>query len=471
MKFGHKRMGMMRNRTEGGTQPVKFRSARDDAGLSDPRIGQLIQGRYRLSSRLAAGSTGRVYRAHDIRDLTEVTVKLLPGRFDADDRLIASIRAELSLTRTLASTKPALAAVYDLQRLEDGGALVVMEPLDGTSLADVIREEAPLPVDRALHLALQIAEALETAHNAAFVHGALEAEHVLIDSRGAVKVTGFEVARLEARRGPRSSKITGRSLFSAISKQPAEEADCRGLGRILHDLLASVERPHVRVDGAEPRRKLGRHVPPTVRRLVVEMVAESPRRSGRDMSGLANLLWMVRDRVSGGPVARAWRRWRRIGAFGAAVAAAAVITALGIWIMQPPFPSSRPVAAPPEATATPPPPEATAMPPTPPAATSSAAPSPAVRLPEPLVEPQRAPPPSTVEAPAARPARTQPRVTVGSPRIPEPSALLPAPPAASVAAQPAPPAGESAAPRREPQEPDPSAVIDWLVNEYRSQRH
>ena len=167
----------MRNRTEGGTHPVKLPAARDDAGLSDPLIGQLIQDRYRLSSRLAAGSTG-VYWAHDVRDLTEVTVKLLPARFDADDRLIASIRAKLSVTRTLALTKPALAAAYDLQRLEGGGALVVMEPLDGTSLADVIREEAPLLVDRALHLALQIAEALETAHNAGFVHGALEAEHV-----------------------------------------------------------------------------------------------------------------------------------------------------------------------------------------------------------------------------------------------------------------------------------------------------
>jgi eukaryotic-like serine/threonine-protein kinase len=450
----------MRNRTEGGTHPVKLSAARDDAGLSDPLIGQLIEGRYRLSSRLAAGSTGRVYWAHDDRDLTEVTVKLLPTRFDADDRLIASIRAKLSVTRTLASTKPALAAVYDLQRLEGGGALVVMEPLDGTSLADVIREEAPLPVDRALHLALQIAEALETAHNAGFVHGALEAEHVLIDSQDAVKVTGFEVARLEAaRRGPRSSEMTRRLLLAALPEQPAEEADCRGLGRILHDLLASVERPDVRVEGAEPRRKFGRHVPPTVRRLVVEVVAGRPE---RDMSGLANLLWMTLARVSGGPVSRAWRRWRGVGAFGAGVVAVAVITALGIRMMQPSSPSSRPAAAPPEVTATRP---------TPPPATSSAAPSPAARPPEPLVEPRLAPPPSTVDAPAARPAPTRPRVTVSSPRIPEPSALLPGPRATSVVAQPAPPAEESAAPRQEPQEPDPSAVIDWLLNEYRSQRH
>src|SRR5215813_1376247 len=124
----------MRNRTEGGTQPVKPPAPRDDAGMSDPLIGQVIQGRFRLSSRLAVGSTGQMYRAQDIRDRTEVTVKLMHGRFDADDGRIARIRGELVFTRTLDSTKPALAAVYDLQRLEDGGALVVMEPLDGTSL-------------------------------------------------------------------------------------------------------------------------------------------------------------------------------------------------------------------------------------------------------------------------------------------------------------------------------------------------
>jgi serine/threonine protein kinase len=451
----------VRKRTAGGTPPVKLPAAPDDAGLSDSLIGQLVQDRYRLSSRLAAGSTGRVYRAHDIRDHTDVTVKLVPGRFDADDRLIAGIRADLLFTRTLASSKPVLAAVYDIQRLEDGGALVVMEPMDGTSLADVVREQAPLPVDRALRVALQIAEALEAAHNAVLIHGALEAEHVLIDRQDGVKVIGFEVARLgTARRGPRSSG-PGDSLLSPLSRRRAEEADCCGLGRILHDLLASPESPDVRVEGTEPRRRLGRHVPPTIRRLVKEMAAEKLRRSERDMSGLANLLRMALDRVSDGPVARPRHQWRRTGAFGATVVAAVLLTALGIWMMQPPSPSSRPADAPPEVTATRP---------TPPAATSGAAPSPAVPPPEPVVEPRPVPPPSTVEAPAVRPARTPPRVTVSTPRIPEPPPHPPAPPAASAVGQPAPPAAENAAPRREPQEPDPSAVIDWLLNEYRGQR-
>ena len=96
----------------------------------------------------------------------------------------------------LARIRPNVAIVHDCGRDADGRAFLALESLDGRSLADVISQEGALPVERALRLAFEIADGLLAAHNLVLIHGALDAEHVLVGSEDTVKLTGFEVARL-----------------------------------------------------------------------------------------------------------------------------------------------------------------------------------------------------------------------------------------------------------------------------------
>src|SRR4030095_1987233 len=159
-------------------------------------IGEAIQPRYQVSRRLAAGPSGDLYMAHDGESGAEVTIKLLPAGIALGDDWGRTVRHELPVTRAIARSRPNVAIVHDCDRAADGRAFIVLEPLDGRSLADLIRQEGALPVERALRLAFEIADGLQAAHNLVLIHGALDAEHVLVGAEDTVKLTGFEVARL-----------------------------------------------------------------------------------------------------------------------------------------------------------------------------------------------------------------------------------------------------------------------------------
>ena len=230
-------------------------SVRADA-TQDPWIGRAIKARYQVSRQLAAGPSGNLYIAHDGETGAEVTLKLLPAGIELDDEIVSRLRAELSVTRAVARIRPNVAIVHDCDRTADGRDFLVLEPLDGRSLADVIGQEGALPVERALRLAFEIADGLQAAHNLVFVHGALDAEHVLIGAEDTVKLTGFEVARLGGA-GPKAGGLT-------------EQADIQALGLLLMHMLTGAVPPRSEGSGAHPERTLGREVPAAVRELVMQ---------------------------------------------------------------------------------------------------------------------------------------------------------------------------------------------------------
>ncbi|HET6367851.1 MAG TPA: protein kinase, partial [Pseudomonadales bacterium] len=167
------------------SKPVAFAGAdpgspiRTDA-QRDPWIGQAIKARYKVSRRLAAGPSGNLYIAQDAETGAAVTIKLLPIGIELDDDRVRRLRDELSVTRAVARIRPSVAIVHDCDRTASDRAFLVLEPLAGQSLADVIDQGGALPVERALRLAFEIADGLQAAHNLALVHGALDAEDVLV---------------------------------------------------------------------------------------------------------------------------------------------------------------------------------------------------------------------------------------------------------------------------------------------------
>jgi serine/threonine-protein kinase len=150
-----------------------------------PQLGQQF-GSYQILQPLGAGGMGEVYRAHDSRLGRDVAIKTLPREFARDPERLARLRRE---ARALASLNhPNIGAIYDLEEA-DGVNCLVLELVEGETL------RGPLPVEKALDYARQIAEALEAAHRKGIVHRDLKPANVKVTPEGRVKVLDFGLAK------------------------------------------------------------------------------------------------------------------------------------------------------------------------------------------------------------------------------------------------------------------------------------
>jgi Tol biopolymer transport system component len=146
---------------------------------------------FRITSQLGAGGMGEVYRAEDSALGREVAIKVLPAAFTADAERLARFERE---ARTLASlSHPNIAAIHEVGR-ENGTHFLVMELARGETLADRIAR-GPMALEEALPVALQVAEALEAAHERGIVHRDLKPANVMVDPEGRVKVLDFGLAK------------------------------------------------------------------------------------------------------------------------------------------------------------------------------------------------------------------------------------------------------------------------------------
>jgi serine/threonine-protein kinase len=148
-------------------------------------------GHYQIVSALGKGGMGEVWRARDTTLGREVAIKTLPDEFAQDvDRLVRFERE----ARLLASLNhPNIAGIHGLE--EHGGTrFLVLELVEGDTLADRI-QQGPIPVEEALKLALQIAEALEAAHERGVIHRDLKPGNIKVTDEGQVKVLDFGLAK------------------------------------------------------------------------------------------------------------------------------------------------------------------------------------------------------------------------------------------------------------------------------------
>ncbi len=150
-----------------------------------------LLGQYRIEAKLGAGGMGEVYRARDTRLKRDVAVKVLPLTFASDIDRRARFRREAELLATL--NHPHIAAVYGLEEVGDLTALV-LELVEGPTLADRLTEGS-VPVEEALPIARQIAEALEAAHEKSIIHRDLKPANIKVRPDGMVKVLDFGLAK------------------------------------------------------------------------------------------------------------------------------------------------------------------------------------------------------------------------------------------------------------------------------------
>jgi Tol biopolymer transport system component len=148
-------------------------------------------GPYEIVSALGAGGMGEVYRARDARLDRDVAIKILPEAFAADAERVARFQREAKVLASL--NHPNIAIIYGLEQAEGAHALV-MELVEGEDLAQRIARGA-IPIDEALPIAKQIAEALEAAHEQGIMHRDLKPANIKVRPDGTVKVLDFGLAK------------------------------------------------------------------------------------------------------------------------------------------------------------------------------------------------------------------------------------------------------------------------------------
>ena len=163
------------------------------------RIGQEL-GPYVISAQIGEGGMGEVYRARDTKLGRDVAIKVLPEAFAADADRVARFQRE---ARTLASLDhPNIAIIHGLEQTGDVHALV-MELVSGDDLSQRLVRGA-IPIDEALPIAKQIAEALEAAHERGIIHRDLKPANIKVRADGVVKVLDFGLAKVMEPFGARS---------------------------------------------------------------------------------------------------------------------------------------------------------------------------------------------------------------------------------------------------------------------------
>ena len=148
-------------------------------------------GHYQVSALIGEGGMGQVWQATDTQLNRQVALKILPDAFAADPDRLARFTREAQILASL--NHPNIAAIHGIEE-DDGTRALVLELVEGPTLADRIAK-GPIPLDEALTIAKQIAEALEAAHEAGVIHRDLKPANIKVREDGTVKVLDFGLAK------------------------------------------------------------------------------------------------------------------------------------------------------------------------------------------------------------------------------------------------------------------------------------
>ena len=275
-------------------------------------------GPYEIVAPIGVGGMGEVYKARDMRLERLVAIKVLPAsdperqqRFAREAKAIGGLK------------HPHICTLYDLGH-QNGSDFLVMEYLEGQTLANCLRK-SPLPFDRALHHAIQIASALETAHRSGIVHRDLKPGNIMLTS-GGVKLLDFRLAKLLVQAGPGNSDetvtvtapltaeatILGTLQYMSPEQLQGKEVDGRAdlwaFGCVLYEMLSNQRAfdgtMQASVIGAilhappEPLPDLQPPISPALARVISRCLAKDPESRWQTATDLgAELRWVAQERA------------------------------------------------------------------------------------------------------------------------------------------------------------------------------
>jgi serine/threonine-protein kinase len=278
----------------------------------DAYIGTVVAGDVEILSIAGRGAMGRVYRGHQRVTDRDVAVKILHRELSTNPQLVSRFHREAKIASRL--SHPHVVEVFTAGQLPDGSLYIVMEYLDGQSLAEAVESAGgALDVERALPIALQISDAVGEGHTRGIVHRDLKPENVMLVRRGDVpdwvKVLDFGIARVSL--GEQSMETQTGLIFGTaryISPEGAQGStvgppgDVYSLATMTYHMLAG----RTPFDAAQPVGLLIKHiheappelrsmpraagVPDAIARVVMENLATEPEKRAPTARAFGNAL-------------------------------------------------------------------------------------------------------------------------------------------------------------------------------------
>jgi eukaryotic-like serine/threonine-protein kinase len=207
-----------------------------DTTLSDPLVGRVLDGRYRVEARLARGGMATVYEAVDLRLERTVALKVMHPALADDEQFVARFIREARSAARLSHAN--IVAVYD-QGADDGTVYLAMEYVQGRTLRDLLRRRGYLDPRTALIVFESVVAALAAAHRAGLVHRDIKPENVLLADDGRVKVADFGLARaISSASSVTAGAGTGGVLIGTVAYLAPEQVE-RGIAGPRSDVYAA----------------------------------------------------------------------------------------------------------------------------------------------------------------------------------------------------------------------------------------
>src|SRR5688500_1256232 len=314
-------------------------------------------GAYEIVALIGAGGMGEVYRARDPRLQRDVALKILPEHLTSDAERLARFQREAQVLASLAHANIAhIFAIEDAPAAAGGTRALVLELVEGPTLAERIAQ-GPVPVDEAIAIAKQIAEALDAAHEQGIVHRDLKPANIKLREDGTVKVLDFGLAKLGTDTADASSlggslsptlsvaftgagTILGTAAYmapeQARGKKVDKRADVWAFGCVLFEMLAgakafdgtdATEMIAAVVRGEPAWAALPKDTPPALIALLRRCLQKDPRQRLRDIGDARHDLEYATAAVTAQSAASRARPSRRQTV---AWAAAALVLAMGV---------------------------------------------------------------------------------------------------------------------------------------------
>ncbi|MGH8936107.1 MAG: protein kinase domain-containing protein [Acidimicrobiia bacterium] len=203
-------------------------------------MNERVDDRFEVQEPLGSGGMSTVWRARDAALDRSVAIKRLHAHLAADRAAAARFQQEARAAGSL--SHPGVVAVYDAGE-DQGGPFIVMEYVDGESLADLLKREGRLPPERATEVAAAVAEALHFGHERGVVHRDVKPSNVLLDPDGRVRVADFGIARTldGSARLTAEGMVMGTASYVApevaMGKAATPASDTYSLGILLYEML------------------------------------------------------------------------------------------------------------------------------------------------------------------------------------------------------------------------------------------
>jgi serine/threonine protein kinase len=269
-------------------------------------INRTLDKRYTILEHVGGGGMADVYRAHDKLLDRSVAVKVLRSQFANDEEFVTRFRREAQAAARLSHHN--IVNIYDVGKDEDVH-YIVMEYISGETLKDRILRE-PLPIEMAVRIAADIAEALENAHQNNLVHCDIKPHNILMTRAGRIKVTDFGIARAvsSATMHHTATIIGSVHYFSpeqAKGTAVGAKSDIYSLGVVLYEMLTgmvpfngetpiSIALKHLQEE-PRPIRELKPEVPPLLEAIVLKAMAKDVTNRFNDISEMITDLKSVQN--------------------------------------------------------------------------------------------------------------------------------------------------------------------------------